>query len=69
MRLNVWKKPLSGRVKANCCIMVIVLSSNVVYRGFEQRSGQTKDYSICICFFLAKHAALRKKSKNWLARN
>ena len=69
MRLSAWKKALSGRVKANCCIMVIVLSSNVVYRGFEPRSCQTKDYAICFCFFLAKHAALRKKSKDWLARN
>ena len=69
MRLSAWKKPLSGRVKANCCIMVIVLSSNVVDRGFDTRSGQTKDYAICICFFLAKHTALMKKSKDWLARN
>ena len=49
--------------------MVIVLSSNAVDRGFEPRSSQTKDYTICICFFLAKHSALRKKSKDWLARN
>ena len=69
MRLSAWKKPLSGRVKANCCIMVIVLPSNAVYRGFEARSCQTKDYAICFCFFLAKHAALRKKSKDWFARN
>jgi hypothetical protein len=24
---------------------------------------------ICICCFSAKHAALRRKSKGWLARN
>jgi hypothetical protein len=31
--------------------------------------GQTKDYQIGICCFSAKQAALRKKSKNRLARN
>ena len=38
-------------------------------RGFEPRSGQIKDYNIGICCFSAKHAALRRKSKDWLARN
>ena len=32
-------------------------------------SGQIKDYKIGICSFSAKHAALRRKSKDWLARN
>jgi hypothetical protein len=41
----------------------------VVDRGFEPRSGQTKDYQIGICCFSAKHASLRSKSKDWLARN
>ena len=49
--------------------MVSVLASSSVDRGFEQRSGQTKDYKIGICCFSAKHAALRRKSKDWLARN
>ena len=49
--------------------MVSVLASSVVDRGFESRSGQTKDYNTGICCFSAKHAALRKKSKDWLARN
>ena len=30
---------------------------------------QTKDYKISIYSFSAKHAALRRKGKNWLARN
>jgi hypothetical protein len=30
---------------------------------------RAKDYKIGICCFSAKHAALRKKSKDWLARN
>ena len=38
-------------------------------RGFELRSGQTKDYKIGICCFSIKHAVLRTKSKNWLTRN
>ena len=49
--------------------MVSVLASSAVDRGFERRSGQTKDYKIGICCFSAKHAALRRKSKDWLARN
>jgi hypothetical protein len=49
--------------------MVSVLASRAVYREFEPRSGQTKDYKIGICCFSAKHAALRRKSKVWLALN
>ena len=49
-------------------VMVSVLASSAVDRGFEPRSGQTKDYKIGICCFSAKHA-LRSKSKDWLARN
>jgi len=41
----------------------------VVDRVFEPRLGQTKDYKIGISSFSAKHAALRRKSKEWLARN
>ena len=49
-------------------VMVNVITSSAVDRGFEPRSGQTKDNKISICCFSAKHAALRKKSKDWLAR-
>jgi hypothetical protein len=49
--------------------MVSVLVSSALDRGFQPRSGQTKDYKISMCFFSAKHAALRKKSKDWLVRN
>ena len=49
--------------------MVSVLVSSAVDRRFEPRSGQTKDYKIGICCFSAKHAASRRKSKDWLARN
>ena len=46
-----------------------MLPFRAVDRGFEPRSGQTKDYEISICCFSAKHAALRRKSKDWLARD
>ena len=48
--------------------MISMLASSVVDRGFEHRSGKTKEYKIDICYFSAKHAALRRKSKDWLAR-
>ena len=49
--------------------MVNVFTSSAVDRGFEPRSGQTKDNEIGICCFSAKHAALKRKSKDCLARN
>ena len=50
-------------------VMVSVLASSAVDRGFEPRSGQTKDYKIGIWCLSAKHAALRNKSKDGFARN
>jgi hypothetical protein len=50
-------------------VIVSVFASSGVDLGFEPRSGQTKDYKIGICCFSTKHAALRRKSKDWLARN
>ena len=50
-------------------VMVSVLASSAVDRGFEPRSGQTKDYEIGIFCFSTKQAGLRRKSKEWLARN
>ena len=49
--------------------MVSMLASSANDRGFEPQSGQTKDYTIGICCFSDKHAALRRKSKDGLARN
>ena len=49
---------------------VVTIALNVVDRGLEPGSGQTKDYKIDICCFSVKHAALRRKSKYWfMARN
>ena len=50
-------------------VMVSVLAWSAVDREFEPKSGQTKDYLIGISCFTAKHAAIRRKSKDWLARN
>ena len=49
--------------------MVSALASIVVDHGFEPRSGQTKDNTIRICCFSTKHAALGRKSKDWLTRH
>ena len=57
--------------KCHCIggVIVSVLASNAVDRGFDPRSGQSKDYKIKICCLSTKHAALTRKSKDWLARN
>ena len=49
--------------------MISVLASSAVDRGFQPRSGQTKDFKIDIYCFSAKHAALRRKSKDLFALN
>ena len=50
-------------------VMVSMLVSSAVNRGFKSWSGQTKDYKIGICFFSTKQAAIKRKSKDRLARN
>ena len=50
-------------------VMVSVLASSAVDRGFEPRPGQTKDYNIDICCFSANHGALSRQSQDWLCRN
>ena len=50
-------------------VMVGVFVLSAVDRGFEPRSGQTKDYKIGLCCFSANRAALRRKSKDWWVRN
>ena len=46
-----------------------VVSSTEEDHGFEPRLYHTKDYKIGMCCFSARHAALRSKSKDWLALN
>ena len=48
--------------------MVSALASSAEDRKFEPWSGQTKDYNIGICYFSSKHTALRRKTKDCLAR-
>ena len=50
-------------------IMASMLTLSVVDCELEPWSGQTKDYKTGICSFSAKHAALRRKGKDWLAQN
>jgi hypothetical protein len=52
-------------------VMVIELGSSAVDTGsrFEPRSVKFKEYPIGICCFSTKHAALRRKSNDWSARN
>jgi hypothetical protein len=48
-------------------VMVSVLTTSAVDRGFKPRSGQTQEYKIGICCFSAKHAALGERAKTgWL---
>ena len=57
--------PLHNRIGG---IMVSVLASIAEIVGSSP--GQVKPKTkIGICCFSAKHAALRRKSKDWLARN
>ena len=49
--------------------MVGVLVSSTEDRGFDPVSDRTKDYKIVICCYSAKHTALRRKSKDVLARD
>ena len=50
-------------------VMVSMVASSVVDRGFEPWSGPNKDYKIGISCFSTKHVALRRKSKDWSAQN
>jgi len=48
---------------------VLVFIWNILRIRLMCPEGQTKGYNICNCCFSAKHAALRRKSKDWLAQN
>ena len=51
-------------------VMISILASSAVDHGFKLRLGLTKEYKIGIYYFSAlQHAALRRKSKDGLARN
>ena len=75
LMLEVCFVEIGGIVDHHCLsyridgVMVGVLASSKVNREFQPQLGQTKDYQIGICCFSAKHAALRRNSKDWLAWN
>jgi hypothetical protein len=48
-------------------VIISMLASSVADRVFEPRSGKTKDYKIGSLCFSARH--VRRKGKDWLARN
>ena len=47
-------------------VMVSVVASSAVDRGFKPRSSQAKHYKLVFYFFSAKHPALRRKQTGWL---
>jgi hypothetical protein len=52
-----------------CDALHSIIVSSEVHCGFDLRSCQIKDCKIRMCCFSAKHEALKRKSKDWLARN
>jgi tRNA U38,U39,U40 pseudouridine synthase TruA len=60
---------VSSKLNRISGVMISVFVSSAVNRGFDPRSAQTKDYKFGICCFSAKHATLKSKNKDWLARN
>ena len=54
IRFNDIAKQMLNRISG---VMVNVLASSAVDRGFEPRSDQTTDYKIGICCNSAKHTA------------
>jgi hypothetical protein len=50
-------------------IILCVVASSAVDRGFEPRPGRTKYYDIGICWFSDKHTLLNKKIKYGFSRN
>ena len=66
---DVHSPPDRMHLKRVGCVMIIVLASSAVGRGFKHWSGQTNDYAICICGISAKHIVLRSKSKDWMVWN
>jgi hypothetical protein len=73
-----WDHTVSIVIVRNERLTIVLASSMVELNIFNKyfsnthsktRSGQSKDRKIGICCFSAKHAALRRKSKDWLAWN
>jgi len=69
MATEVYKTIVVKHFSCFARVIVTALAFSAVDRGFDPRSGQTKHYKIGICCFSGKHAALRRKNRDWLARN
>ena len=65
----IFQRNLISKYEQHWGVMVIVVVLSEVDHGFKNRSGQTKCYKIGIWCFFAKHASLRRKSKDWLVWN
>ena len=63
------KQILIENVKRIGGVMVSVFALSAVDCEFVYRSGQTKDYEIDMYCISGTNAALRRMSKDWLARN
>ena len=50
---GMFTEPFCGYMNRIGGVIVSVLASSAVDRGFEPRSGQTKDFTIGICSFSA----------------
>jgi hypothetical protein len=56
-------------LSTSICRYISTFSTCALKLSLGNKKGQTKDYEIVICSFSTKHAALRQKRKDWLARN
>ena len=56
--IYIYHSNMSTDTHRICVVMVSVLASSVIDRGFEPWLGQTKDYKIGICCFSAKHGII-----------
>ena len=69
--INVWlyQKKMYHNLYYIGGVMDSVLTTSAVDRGFEPRWSYTKNYIIDFRCLSDKHASLRRKSRDWLARN
>ena len=62
-----WETDQKCSPKTLSSVIVSVLASSAVDRGLESRSGQTKEYQLVFVAYNAKHAELRRKSKECIS--
>jgi hypothetical protein len=64
-----WWRSSYQNVKSIGGVMVSMLASSEAHCGFESRSDQTKNIKLILVDSSRKHTSLRRKIKDWLARN